>query len=152
MAYTVQGRDINLDIDRVAAYRNFCNKMWNAMIFTRSKLGDDFVPFPEQSNTYSLIKGGDFHSWIMSRLAETVELVDTGIEQYNFPKATTALYDFWLYNFCDVYLEAVKPVMAAAEGQETEEQNTVKQVNYLLLFHYQLYITSIKGHNYAIIQ
>jgi valyl-tRNA synthetase len=39
-----------------------------------------------------------------------VDMVNEGFEKYNFPQATTALYNFWLYELCDVYLEYLKPV------------------------------------------
>ena len=48
--------------------------------------------------------------WILSRMACAVETCNDGIEKYNFPQATTALYNFWLYELCDVYLEYLKPV------------------------------------------
>ena len=48
--------------------------------------------------------------WILSRMASAVEATNEGLEQYNFPQATTALYNFWLYDLCDVYLEYLKPV------------------------------------------
>ena len=47
----------------------------------------------------------------MSRLSFCVEKVDSSISAYTFEPATTAIYNFWLYEFCDIYLEAVKPVM-----------------------------------------
>merc|ERR1712079_884815 len=48
--------------------------------------------------------------WILSRLAFASDQCNEGFEQYNFPQATTALYNFWLYELCDVYLEYLKPV------------------------------------------
>jgi len=48
--------------------------------------------------------------WILSRLAVAVEELAKGFDEYNFPSATTALYNFWLYELCDVYLEVLKPV------------------------------------------
>jgi len=51
--------------------------------------------------------------WILSRLAFAAASCNEGFENYNFPKATTALYNFWLYELCDVYLEYLKPVFAA---------------------------------------
>ena len=42
--------------------------------------------------------------WILSRLAEAVELSNKGLESYDFPTVTTAIYNFWLYDLCDIYL------------------------------------------------
>ena len=44
--YTAQGRDINLDVNRVVGYRHFCNKIWNAMRFSLNGLGEGFTPSP----------------------------------------------------------------------------------------------------------
>ena len=52
--------------------------------------------------------------WILSRLASAVETTNEGLQLYNFPQATTALYNFWLYELCDVYLEYLKPLFATA--------------------------------------
>merc|ERR1719500_572117 len=48
--------------------------------------------------------------WILSRLAVAVEELVKGFDEYNFPSATTALYNFWLYELCDVYLEVLKAI------------------------------------------
>ena len=123
-AYTAQGRDINLDIKRIVAYKHFCNKIWNGMNFIRAKLGDGFVPLADERELYSRLDGR-LDSWVMSRLAEAVELTNQGFETYNFPQATTAMYNFWLYDLCDVFLEAVKPVML---GDDKEEMECARQV------------------------
>ena len=44
--YTAQGRNINLDVNRVVGYRHFCNKIWNAMKFSIKGLGEGFTPSP----------------------------------------------------------------------------------------------------------
>ena len=54
-AYTAQGRDINLDIKRVVAYRHWCNKLWNAIKFAMLTLGTDFKP---SGNPLAAIQSG----------------------------------------------------------------------------------------------
>lgn len=48
--------------------------------------------------------------WILSRLGTCVADCNMGFKKYNFRLLTTALYQFWYYEFCDVYLESSKPV------------------------------------------
>ena len=42
--------------------------------------------------------------WILSRLSAATVATNDGFKTYDFPKATTAIYNFWLYDLCDVYL------------------------------------------------
>ncbi|XP_014283591.1 valine--tRNA ligase isoform X1 [Halyomorpha halys] len=53
--------------------------------------------------------------WILSRLSDAVEACNTAFETYDFPIATTACYNLWLYDFCDVYLEWLKHVFSAQD-------------------------------------
>ena len=48
--------------------------------------------------------------WILSRVSLTIEDANRGFESYDFGSVTKALYNFWLYDLCDVYFEALKPV------------------------------------------
>ncbi|XP_067319433.1 valine--tRNA ligase [Anolis sagrei] len=126
-AYTSQGRDINLDVNRILGYRHFCNKLWNATKFAIRGLGEGFQPQPrpQPSGSESLID-----QWILSRLSHAVELCDTGFKAYDFPGITTAIYNFWLYELCDVYLECLKPVFA---GQDEAAIQTSRNALYTCL-------------------
>ncbi|XP_063235743.1 valine--tRNA ligase isoform X1 [Bacillus rossius redtenbacheri] len=53
--------------------------------------------------------------WMLSRLAAAVEQCDRGFKAYEFPTATTACYNVWLYELCDVYLECLKPVLQGGD-------------------------------------
>eukprot|EP00117_Sycon_ciliatum_P046551 scpid27278/ scgid33326/ Valine--tRNA ligase; Valyl-tRNA synthetase len=128
-AYTAQGRDINLDVNRVVGYRHFCNKLWNACKFAQMSLGDGYQP-PAEDTVH--LSGDRSHMeahmdrWILSRLTFAVDEVNTGFEKYDFPTATTACYNFWLYDLCDVYLEAIKPVVNSDdEAAKTASRNVL---------------------------
>lgn len=116
-AYTTQGRDINLDINRVEGYRHFCNKLWNATKFALMSLGENFKPKEkfELSGSESVMD-----MWILSRLSSAVMSCNDGFTQYDFPLATSACYSFWLYELCDVYLESVKPIFQGNNEQQKQ--------------------------------
>ncbi|XP_042636050.1 valine--tRNA ligase-like, partial [Catharus ustulatus] len=128
-AYTAQGRDINLDVGRVLGYRHFCNKVWNGAKFVLRALGEGWRPLPKlQVSRLSLAD-----RWIRSRLSRAVRGCGAALGAFDFPGATTAVHGFWVYEFCDVYLECAKPVLAPAtpaqpgvgegpEGEPGEEE------------------------------
>jgi len=68
--------------------------------------------------------------WILSRMAYATEQVNIGFKEYNFPQATTALYNFWLYELCDVYLEYLKPIF---QGTDSSAALTARNVLYTCL-------------------
>ena len=122
-AYTAQGRDINLDIKRVVAYRHWCNKLWNAIKFAMQYLGPPFTPVATGGAHVSTGAAGDGGSeasggtaafatrWIRSRLCSTCGAVNAAFDAYDFSTTTTAIYSFWQYDVCDAFIELIKPTM-----------------------------------------
>ncbi len=103
-AFAAQGRDIKLAEERIAGYRNFCNKVWNAARFTLMNL-DGFDPGGITLGELSLSAGD---KWILHRLNETARMVDESLTAYRYNEAATALYQFTWSEFCDWYLELSK--------------------------------------------
>lgn len=122
LAYTVQGRDVNLDIKRVVGYRQFCNKIWNAFKFAMIYVGD-FSPSPYMQmdvlNNPAISKRDLF---ILSKLNTTIKECNQSLTDYLFGNTNTTLHGFFLYDVCDVYLELLKPVF-----QDTSEENKQKK-------------------------
>ncbi|KAI9316519.1 tRNA synthetases class I-domain-containing protein [Dichotomocladium elegans] len=125
-AYTTGGRDINLDILRVEGYRKFCNKIWNATRFALMKLGSDFKP-----NASAALSGNErlVDKWILAKLNNAARDTNKALAERNFMNATNAVYQFWLYDLCDVYIEAIKPICdstdEASAAQKLTAQNTL---------------------------
>lgn len=122
LAYTLQGRDVNLDVARVAAYRNFCNKLWNAVRFALSKDADAGADDGHYGGGGSDDDGRPLKledRWILSRLARCAATCNASLASFAFAEAVSALYNFWLYELCDVYLEAIKPRMASGDAPHT---------------------------------
>jgi valyl-tRNA synthetase len=83
-AFAAQGRDIILSEKRIEGYRSFCNKIWNATRFILMNLGDDFTPGDIDSG-----KLEKFDKWILYRLNETINTVESALEGYRFNEAGT---------------------------------------------------------------
>ncbi|MBC7964041.1 MAG: valine--tRNA ligase [Steroidobacteraceae bacterium] len=103
-AFAAQGRDIKLAEERIAGYRNFCNKVWNAARFTLMNL-EGFDP---DSVSYDSLELSQGDKWILHRLNETIRTVDETLTGYRYNESAMALYQFTWSEFCDWYLELSK--------------------------------------------
>jgi valyl-tRNA synthetase len=98
------GRDIKLAEERIEGYRNFANKIWNAARFAHMHLTGIKESQPPDDRSFPGL-------WIRSRLNDTIRLVTMELEAYRFDRATNALYHFFWHEYCDWYLELIKPVL-----------------------------------------
>jgi valyl-tRNA synthetase len=102
-AFAAQGRDIRLSEERIAGYRNFVNKIWNASRFTVSNLSDYDPDHPAGKADLTLAD-----KWILSRVNRTIAEVRQSLDSYKFNEAASAIYQFLWHEFCDWYLELIK--------------------------------------------
>lgn len=102
-------QDMRFSEDKLAMSRNFANKIWNASRFVMMNLdggSNDALHILRKQN----LKPESLEDrWILSRLQRLIAAVDLALEEYNFSEASRALYDFFWSEFCDWYLELVKP-------------------------------------------
>ncbi len=112
-----QGRDVKLDPARIAGYRNFGTKLWNATRFAEMNgvaRNDEFW-----LNDAKLT----VNRWILTELTRAARDITDGIASYKFNEAGAAAYRFvWNY-FCDWYVELLKPVfMGDDEAAKAESR------------------------------
>ncbi|XP_044401811.1 valine--tRNA ligase, mitochondrial 1 isoform X1 [Triticum aestivum] len=110
-----QSDKINLDIKRVHGYRQWCNKLWNAIRFAMVKLGDQYTP-PATLAVHSM---PPICKWILSVLSKAVGKTVSSLEAYKFSDATSSIYFWWQYQLCDVFIEAIKPYFNGSQEFES---------------------------------
>jgi valyl-tRNA synthetase len=124
-AFAAQGRDIRLSEERISGYRNFANKIWNASRFTLTHLQgyDPGKPAGEAQLTPA-------DQWILSRVNKTVAQVREGLDAYKFNEAASAVYQFLWHEFCDWYIELIKPALYQDQdpGRKWLAQNVLARV------------------------
>ena len=113
-AFAAQGRDVKMSEKRVEGYRNFINKIWNATRFALMHIDKAYKKIPDEP--LSLVD-----RWILSRLSRVTVNVSESLDSYRFNDAAGALYMFVWHEFCDWYLEAVKPTLYGKEGESRKE-------------------------------
>ena len=104
-------RDIRFDLARVAGYRNFCNKLWNAARFVTMSVGDDSSGKQSAVDATEVVELSVADRWIRSRFGRMLGVVETAFAEYRFDYVATALYEFTWYEFCDWYVELTKPIL-----------------------------------------
>jgi valyl-tRNA synthetase len=100
------GTDAPIGEDWVAGSRNFCNKLWNATRFALLNGATTATAVPPRDHLAPADR------WMLSRLHATLAEVDAYYEDYEFAKATEALYHLVWDEFCDWYLELAKAPLA----------------------------------------
>jgi valyl-tRNA synthetase len=123
-AFAAQGRDIKMSEKRVEGYRNFVNKLWNASRFSLMHLNKGYDDID-----YNQLSLPD--RWILSRLNTVTENVNDALDNYRFNEAAGTIYKFVWHEFCDWYLEIIKPTLYAKEKQN-ERQSTLSVLRRVL--------------------
>ncbi|WP_099241140.1 valine--tRNA ligase [Synechococcus sp. BDU 130192] len=126
------GQDISLQYDRktdesqsVEASRNFANKLWNAARFVMMNL-DGKTPTDLGRPEMQDLELGD--RWILSRLHQVIADTHKNLEGYGLGEAAKALYEFIWGDFCDWYIELVKPRLYAKEAQDQASRTVAQQI------------------------
>ncbi|NOK00850.1 MULTISPECIES: valine--tRNA ligase [Myxococcus] len=118
---TQQGRDIKLSMDRMAGYKAFCNKLWNASRFALMNMGEfalDERPLKERPLTLA-------DRWILSRLQRATTEARASLETYGFAEAASTLYQFLWAEFCDWYIELAKGSLYGTDEQAKDSARAV---------------------------
>jgi valyl-tRNA synthetase len=121
------GTDIVLSDDRLAGARNFANKIWNAARFLfvnlekfeqRGAATLQELAAPEIRAKAPYVLEGDVSlrdAWIFARLAATIEQMNDALANYRFHEAAQGVYQFFWGDFCDWYIEWVKPDLQSGD-------------------------------------
>jgi len=116
------GNDMRFYIERVEASRNFANKIWNASRFTLMNLDITENKLPSADELQLEDK------WILSKYNRVVKEVTDNLDHFELGIAVSKLYDFIWDNFCDWYIELVKPRLF------DKENPTAKSAQYVLTY------------------
>lgn len=102
-----EGKDILFDESRLDGYRSFCNKIWNSSRFILMNLEESFVPTGITSEIEKDLEPMD--QWILSRFNRCLEEYNKAHSKFHFYEMAAAIYEFIWGDFCDWYIELVKP-------------------------------------------
>ncbi len=108
------GNDMRFSMERVKASRNFANKVWNASRFIMMNLGEDEVLEADLSSLTAADK------WILSKVNRLAGEVTANMDSFELGIAVQKIYDFIWDEFCDWYIEMVKPRLWNREDKSRE--------------------------------
>ena len=119
------GNDIRYYPERVESARNFANKIWNASRFVMMNLDREIMDKYKDCKEYSLAD-----KWILSNLNTLVKEVTENMDNFELGIALQKVYDFMWTEFCDWYIELVKPVLY---GEDEKAKGRVYNVLFNVL-------------------
>ncbi len=107
-----EGQDLKLEESKFEAGKHFCNKLWNASRFALINLAT-YDGKPDQEKNLS-----PADRWIWNRLQQAIQKINSDLENYRYADAAQTLYHFIWNEFCDWYLELIKPTVAALHATQ----------------------------------
>ncbi|MGR3758975.1 valine--tRNA ligase [Roseobacteraceae bacterium NS-SX3] len=113
------GGVLKLDMARIAGYRNFGTKLWNAVRF--AEINDVFAADVPQLAVSDLKPQAAVNRWIIGETARVREAVDEALEGFRFNDAAQALYAFVWGKVCDWYVELSKPLLQGEDAEARAE-------------------------------
>ncbi|MEO6324435.1 MAG: class I tRNA ligase family protein, partial [Thermoanaerobaculia bacterium] len=122
------GRDPSVGNARFEGSRAFATKVWNAARFAIGMMGDDPADGPVE---FSVL--GTVDRWILTRLSATAARVNEALEAFRFDEASNALYAFFWTEFCDGYLEMIKPLLRDENLPDEDKRKTRAVLKRVLL-------------------
>src|SRR5207253_4190277 len=128
VAFAAMGRDVRLSEERIAGYRNFVNKLWNAARFSAMKREGTTTTCEMPADPQLLT-----NLWIRSRLAATIAETREALDTYRFNEVAQALYRFTWNEFCDWYIEVAKVLLDGPEADRAETLATLTATFEILL-------------------
>ncbi|MGX7363963.1 valine--tRNA ligase [Aerococcus suis] len=114
------GQDIRYNTEKLEAAWNFINKIWNASRYALMNLDGLTIEARDLSNVNSMVD-----QWILSRLNETISVVNMNFDKFEFGEAGRHLYHFIWDDFCNWYIEMSKEVL---NGDDEEDKQTTRSV------------------------
>jgi len=117
-AMAAMGRDLKLSKERIAGYRNFTTKLWNAARFAEmngATGSDGAIPTPTAT----------VNKWIIGETAKARVTVDEALENFRFNDAANTLYAFVWGTVCDWYVEFSKPLLMDGDDATKAETQAV---------------------------
>ena len=114
---TSPGNDLRLTDGKLEASRNFANKLWNASRFVLVSLEGDAA---SNSHTSPLAPTHLEDRWIISRLNQVADAVNSYLQHFELGEAQRELYDFIWHEFCDWYIELAKLRLRGADDGDSE--------------------------------
>ncbi len=119
----VPGTDIPFSISRMAGYRAFCNKIWNAARFLLMNLDREQAVTDEELAAVLAHPDTELeHRWIVSRLTGVVEETRRNLDRFMIHEAANCLYHFFWGEFCDWYIELAKNSLAGDTDRRLRAQ------------------------------
>jgi len=124
---TIQGNYIYLSEERIKGFRNFTNKIWNVSRFSIMNLADFDINTIEKDKLKMTLAD----KWIISRLNKAIKKSTDCLNEYKFGEAAKTIYEFTWNEFCDWYVEFIKPRLY--QEKDKIERQTAQYILWITL-------------------